>query len=94
MRRLLCPACLPGVRTRLNDAVKEWLAARSGKRKQRRPATAGLTVASLVRMRVFLRIDYQIATPGLAAKAPRCEVYKPRRFSEHAPLVIDYSGRL
>jgi uncharacterized protein (DUF4415 family) len=30
----------PGWQTRLNDALKEWLAARSGKRKQRRPATA------------------------------------------------------
>jgi exodeoxyribonuclease-3 len=40
------------------------------------------------------RIDYQIATPGLAAKARRVEIYKSRRFSDHAPLIIDYSGRL
>jgi exodeoxyribonuclease-3 len=40
------------------------------------------------------RIDYQIATPGLAAKAKRVEIYKSRRFSDHAPLIIDYSGRL
>jgi exodeoxyribonuclease-3 len=40
------------------------------------------------------RIDYQIATPGLAAKAKRVEIYKARRFSDHAPLIIDYSGRL
>jgi exodeoxyribonuclease III len=36
------------------------------------------------------RIDYQIATPGLAAAAQRATVYKERRFSDHAPLIIDY----
>jgi exodeoxyribonuclease-3 len=36
------------------------------------------------------RIDYQIATPKLAAAAQRAAVYKARRFSDHAPLMIDY----
>ena len=36
------------------------------------------------------RIDYQIATPGLAAAACRAAVYKDQRFSDHAPLIIDY----
>lgn len=36
------------------------------------------------------RIDYQIATPGLAAAARCASVYKAQRFSDHAPLVIDY----
>jgi len=40
------------------------------------------------------RIDYQIATPGIGAKARRAEVYTRKRFSDHAPLVIDYAGRL
>jgi exodeoxyribonuclease-3 len=40
------------------------------------------------------RIDYQIATPGVAARAKRAEIYKARRFSDHAPLSIDYTGRL
>lgn len=40
------------------------------------------------------RIDYQLATPGLAAKAKRVEIYKTRRFSDHAPLIVEYSGRL
>lgn len=38
------------------------------------------------------RIDYQIATPGVAARATRAEIYKDERFSDHAPLIIDYSG--
>jgi len=36
------------------------------------------------------RIDYQIATPGLAATARRASVYKDAWFSDHAPLIIDY----
>ena len=36
------------------------------------------------------RLDYQIATPGIAALARSCAVYKDQRFSDHAPLTIDY----
>lgn len=36
------------------------------------------------------RIDYQIATPGIAAKAVSTSIYKEQRFSDHAPLTIDY----
>ena len=40
------------------------------------------------------RIDYQIATPGIAAKARAASIYKAKRFSDHAPLVIDYDYAL
>ena len=40
------------------------------------------------------RIDYQIATPGLAATATRAAIYKKQRFSDHAPLTIDYDYNL
>jgi exodeoxyribonuclease-3 len=40
------------------------------------------------------RIDYQIATPGVAATAQRESIYKRRRFSDHAPLTIDYDWPL
>ncbi|QWD08988.1 exodeoxyribonuclease III [Polynucleobacter paneuropaeus] len=36
------------------------------------------------------RIDYQIATPAIAASAKKASVYKSERFSDHAPLIIDY----
>jgi exodeoxyribonuclease-3 len=36
------------------------------------------------------RIDYQVATPGVARSARREAIYKRRRFSDHAPLTIDY----
>lgn len=40
------------------------------------------------------RIDYQIATPAIAAKATSESIYKEQRFSDHAPLVIDYDYTL
>jgi exodeoxyribonuclease-3 len=36
------------------------------------------------------RIDYQIATPDIAATAKSASIYKEVRFSDHAPLTIDY----
>jgi exodeoxyribonuclease-3 len=36
------------------------------------------------------RIDYQVASPGLAGAARRAEIYKAQRFSDHAPLIMDY----
>jgi exodeoxyribonuclease-3 len=40
------------------------------------------------------RIDYQLATPGIAAKARREHIFLERRFSDHAPVVIDYDFKL
>jgi len=36
------------------------------------------------------RLDYQIATPAVAGTATAASVYKDERFSDHAPLIIDY----
>ena len=36
------------------------------------------------------RLDYQIATPGIAAMARRAAIYKEARFSDHAPLTVEY----
>jgi exodeoxyribonuclease III len=40
------------------------------------------------------RIDYQIATPGIAARARAASIYRTRRFSDHAPLIVDYDYAL
>jgi exodeoxyribonuclease-3 len=40
------------------------------------------------------RIDYQIATPGIAALATDSSIYIGKRFSDHAPLTIDYDMEL
>ena len=36
------------------------------------------------------RLDYHLATPGIAALARRESIYLEQRFSDHAPLTIDY----
>jgi len=38
------------------------------------------------------RIDYQVITPGLRDKVDAVAIYKAQRFSDHAPLIIDYRG--
>tara|TARA_B100000809_G_scaffold160135_1_gene157509 strand:+ start:473 stop:1249 length:777 start_codon:yes stop_codon:yes gene_type:complete len=40
------------------------------------------------------RIDYQIVTPGLKDKIKTASIYKDERFSDHAPLIIDYDLKL
>ena len=40
------------------------------------------------------RIDYQIATPAIAQTARNVSIYKAERFSDHAPLIIDYDHML
>jgi exodeoxyribonuclease-3 len=37
------------------------------------------------------RIDYHVATPGIAKTATRESIYLKKRFSDHAPLTIDYA---
>ncbi|MBT5032005.1 MAG: exodeoxyribonuclease III [Proteobacteria bacterium] len=36
------------------------------------------------------RIDYHVVTPGLGKKVTRAEIYKDERFSDHAPLTLEY----
>ncbi len=40
------------------------------------------------------RLDYHLATPALAAHAKREAVYKGEKFSDHAPLTIEYGFQL
>ena len=36
------------------------------------------------------RIDYQVATPGVAETVRDVHIYKDERFSDHAPLIMEY----
>ena len=36
------------------------------------------------------RIDYQVLSPGLRGSVKAAEIYKTQRFSDHAPLTLDY----
>ena len=40
------------------------------------------------------RIDYQLATPTLAGTATEAFIYRDQRFSDHAPLLVDYDWNL
>jgi exodeoxyribonuclease-3 len=40
------------------------------------------------------RLDYHLATPGIAARAQREHIHLEPRFSDHAPLVVDYDFKL
>jgi exodeoxyribonuclease-3 len=40
------------------------------------------------------RLDYHLATPALAATAQACAIHKASRFSDHAPVTIDYGFSL
>jgi len=42
-----------------------------------------------IKMQVFCRTDYHLATPALAAAARSAQVHKAQRFSDHAPLTLD-----
>ena len=37
------------------------------------------------------RLDYQLATPGMASAARSVSIYKAQRFSDHAPLTVEYA---
>lgn len=40
------------------------------------------------------RIDYQVITPGLKTKVVDATIYRERRWSDHAPLIVEYAGDL
>ena len=37
------------------------------------------------------RIDYQVITPGLTDQVRAAAIYRDQRFSDHAPLTMDYA---
>jgi exodeoxyribonuclease-3 len=61
--------------------------------KRPEPTPGGATAGQAWAKNVGWRIDYQIATPVWPAGARRAEIYKIERFSDHAPLIIDYDWR-
>jgi len=40
------------------------------------------------------RIDYHVVTPGMRDRVKGAAIYTGERFSDHAPLIIDYEGSL
>ena len=40
------------------------------------------------------RLDYQVVTPKLESSIRGAEIYTAERFSDHAPLIMDYERKL
>ena len=45
-------------------------------------------------LQVYCASDHHLATPAVAALAQREHIYLAQRFSDHAPLTIDYGFSL
>lgn len=43
---------------------------------------------------VFCADSHHLATPGIAATARREQIFLERRFSDHAPVIVDDDFRL
>ena len=55
------------------------------------PSAAHITTSKPKRdIQDFCRTDYHQATPAVAALARKEHIYKEQRFSDHAPMTIDY----
>ncbi len=80
MTRLLDEAGMVDVFRTLNDKAEQytWWSARGNARANN----------------VGWRLDYHLATPGLAALAKKEKIYVDQMFSDHAPLTIDYDFSL
>jgi exodeoxyribonuclease III len=40
------------------------------------------------------RLDYHLATPALGQQARTVDIYKGEKFSDHAPVTVDYEFSL
>ena len=40
------------------------------------------------------RLDYQLVTPNMVARIKSADIYKEQRFSDHAPQIMHYTGKL
>ena len=57
---------------------------------QFRPATS----AGKQQMQVYCRTGYHLATPAMAALARTESIYKGEKFSDHAPITVEYEFAL
>jgi len=40
------------------------------------------------------RLDYMLCTPKVAEQVKAADIYRDQRFSDHAPLTIDFARQL
>ena len=52
----------------------------------------GIVNLGVNNLQVLCRTDYHLATPALAAAARTVDIYKAEKFSDHAPITVEYDG--
>ena len=59
-----------------------------------RPTHGGATGGQAYANNVGWRLDYHLATPAMAALARTESIYKGEKFSDHAPITVEYEFAL
>ncbi len=86
--------CLPAERDWLNALCVEengWVDAYRALHPQGQDYTWWSNRGAARANNVGWRIDYQIVTPSLRHRLKACAVHTAARFSDHAPLIVDYA---
>ncbi|HET6631421.1 MAG TPA: exodeoxyribonuclease III [Rhodanobacteraceae bacterium] len=85
--------CLPEERAWLNQLcdTRGWVDSYRTLRADGRDYTWWSNRGRARENNVGWRIDYQLATPGLAKRLRDCSIYREQRFSDHAPYTVDYA---
>ncbi len=88
--------CLPEERAWLDDLIMKqgWIDAFRQVNQSAHQYTWWSNRGQAWANNVGWRIDYQMVTPNLRSTVESAEIYKEQRFSDHAPLVIDYGFSL
>jgi exodeoxyribonuclease-3 len=84
--------CLPAERDWLNDlCAKGWIDSYRALKPEGQDYTWWSQRGAARAKDVGWRIDYQLATPGLRDRLKACAITGAPRFSDHAPLAVDYA---
>jgi len=84
--------CLPAERDWLNDlCAKGWIDSYRALKPEGQDYTWWSQRGAARAKDVGWRIDYQLVTPGLRDRLKACAITGAPRFSDHAPLAVDYA---
>lgn len=85
--------CLPAEREWMNELCNEnsgWVDAYRALHPDGEDYTWWSNRGAAYANDVGWRLDYQLVTPGLAARLRSCTITREPRFSDHAPFTVDY----
>lgn len=85
---------LPQERAWMDEILLEWVDAFRVINPQPEQYTWWSSRGKAWEKNIGWRIDYQVISPALKEKVKDAWIYKDERFSDHAPLVIDYEDSI